>query len=83
MRKLYLPFRRMRLFAFYRGISIEPRLPCATYQPFVIAFSSLRPRRPLPAAAIALSPTASPTRPQRSWQERAKSSPRMRGSVLR
>jgi hypothetical protein len=29
MRKWFLPFRRMRLFAFYRGISTEPRVPRA------------------------------------------------------
>jgi hypothetical protein len=82
MRKLFLPFRRMRLFAFHWGISIEPRVPRAPHHPFVIPLSSLRPHQQLSAAIIISFPVATISRSQRSWRERAKFSLRMHGSVL-
>jgi hypothetical protein len=83
MQKLFLPFRRMCLFAFYRGISTESRVPRAPHQSFAIALSSLRLHQPLSAAAVVPSPVAIVTRLQRLWRERAKSSLRTRGSILR
>jgi hypothetical protein len=56
MRKLFLPFHWIRALPFRRGISMEPRVPRAPHQPFVIALSSLRPHQPLSAAAIIFFP---------------------------
>jgi hypothetical protein len=61
MQKLFLPFHRMRLFAFYQGISTEPRVPHASHQSFAIALSSLLPHQPLFAAAVVPSPIATVT----------------------
>jgi hypothetical protein len=65
MRKLFLPFRWMHLFAFYRGISTEPRVSRAPHQSFVIALSFLHPHQPPFAAAVIPSPVATVTRLQR------------------
>jgi hypothetical protein len=65
MRKLFLPFRRMRLFAFYQGISTEPGVPRAPHQSFAIALSFLRPHRPPSTAAVIPSPVATVTRLRR------------------
>jgi hypothetical protein len=65
MRKLFLPFHRMRLFAFYRGISTEPRVPRAPHQSFMIALSFLHPHQPPSAAAVIPSPVTTVTRLQR------------------
>jgi hypothetical protein len=82
MRKLFLPFRRTRLFAFRWGISIESRVLRAPHHPFAIALSSLCPHQPLSAAIVISFPIATVSRSQCSWRERAKFSLWIRGSIL-
>jgi hypothetical protein len=62
MRKLFLPFRRARRFAFRRGISTKLGVSCASHQPFVIALSFPCLHQSLSATAVISFPVATVVR---------------------